>query len=139
MRTLLPGDAIGVMAFDTVPVWAAPLQPVGANGDAIAAKIMSISPGGGTIILPALRKAMESLDSLSAKNYPVRHIVLLSDGQTAGDDPRSIIPELNERKISLSTVIIGDQPNMELMRSLAEAGGAPGIASTIRVRFPGFS
>jgi hypothetical protein len=66
---------------------------------------------------------MESLDSLSAKNYPVRHIVLLSDGQTAGDDPRSIIPELNERKISLSTVIIGDQPNMELMRSLAEAGG----------------
>ena len=112
-------DLVSVVAFDSGFRTVVPLQPA-ANKTAIARQIRSIGPGGGTDMFPAAEHAAEML---AAAEAGVRHMIILSDGQTMGTDAqlRSLIRRLNAAKISVSTVTVGDMPNDPLMQELARA------------------
>jgi Ca-activated chloride channel family protein len=80
VRTLDATDLVGVIHFsDQTSV----LVPLGPNKDAEASaqKILEISPDGGTDVREALVEAGRQLREADAK---VKHVVVLSDGQSQG-------------------------------------------------------
>ena len=76
-------DHIGVVAFDAKARVVAPLTAKSAGGSVMAA-VESLRPGAGTDIASAL---LEADRLLSAVDFPRRHAVLLSDGQSEGICP----------------------------------------------------
>jgi len=121
-QTLLSGDMVGVVAFDTLSYWIVPLERVEEVKD-FAGKVWEIGPGGGTHIYPALRQAFRSLEKVDPAQAAVRHIILLSDGQTQGGDYTGIAQLMAGRGISLSSVAVGDSPNVDLLGHIAALTG----------------
>jgi secreted protein with Ig-like and vWFA domain len=121
VRALSRLDQITVVAFDGEAETVVPLQSA-SDPDSIARKIQSIAPGGGTNLFPAIDAAAAQLEKSPAG---VKHVIILTDGQTVGD-PRDGVAraaELRRRGITLSTVAIGDQSNDPLLVGLARAAG----------------
>ena len=97
-------DTIGVIAFDDRPLWAVPIQKIGSNSKSISEQIGKIQPGGGTSILPALKEGFNSLKTVDTKT---KHIILLTDGQAEQTGYDSLIENMKENGITLSTVAVG--------------------------------
>jgi hypothetical protein len=74
---------------------------------------------GGTNIYAGLEMAHASL---AASDAQIKHIILLSDGQSEGRYD-AMIRSINEAGITLSSVAIGEDADLGLMRMLAERGG----------------
>ncbi len=113
-------DSFGVLAFDEASAWISPLQPVLGNKKNIADQIASISIGGGTSILPALK---EAFSALSARDSKLKHIILLTDGQAEQTGYNAIVQSMNESGVTLSTIAVGTDADRALLSSLAEKGG----------------
>ena len=115
IRALDDEDRVGVIAF------AAKIRlnhPPTTAHEEILRKVGKLRPGSGTKMYPALEKAYEQLQTVDAKQ---KHILLLSDGKSAGD----FIPlakRIAADKMTLSTIAIGDA-DRTLMKTIAEAGG----------------
>lgn len=114
-------DEVGVVQFDHTYSWAAPIQSL-TNVDEIMGNIDGIRIGGSTSIYPAVKAAYEKIKN---SNGELKHIVLLSDGED--DFPYSqyedVLRAMEEEKITLSTVSLGEGTNHFLMENLAAAGG----------------
>ena len=80
----------------------------------------TIVAGGGTTIYPALKTAF---DRLAAYDAPLKHIILLSDGQSNEGDYGGLVAACREQKITLSTVAVGADADLRLMQFLAQGGG----------------
>jgi Mg-chelatase subunit ChlD len=140
-----PEQRLAVIVFDAQPHDIVTLAPVGDKRVA-AERIARITSSGQTNIHAALVRAR---DALAGSQAQVKHIVLLSDGLTSpppgvkvprvrylrGDDllvrnvPIAILggfapimDELAGANVTLSTVILGEGPDVELMTALAEWG-----------------
>ncbi|MDO7907313.1 VWA domain-containing protein [Paenibacillus sp. JX-17] len=123
MRTvelMRPQDTVGVVAFDDSPWWVVEPQKIGKGRDSILSQIQSIPAAGGTDIFPALQTGLNEMLNVKAER---RHIILMTDGQSAGG---SYYDELTERmrgeRITLSTVAIGSDADTALLQSLADGG-----------------
>jgi Mg-chelatase subunit ChlD len=120
VKSLDKSDLVGVIAFDNSYEVVTPLGP---NGDASATAraIQAIAPGGGTNLPPALGEAYAQLRQVEAK---VKHIIVLSDGQSQG---RERLPPLAETiaaaGITISTIAVGDAADTAGLSRLAELGG----------------
>jgi Ca-activated chloride channel family protein len=121
MRSLMPGDYFGVIAFDTAPDWVVPLAP-NLDPRGTANKILQISPGGGTDICPALVSAYEALAKLTPQQAAVKHIILLTDGDSPDTGFAAAVEKMNEAHITLSTVGVGNDIDRALLKTLAETG-----------------
>ena len=121
MRTLMPGDYFGVIAFDMQPDWVVNLGP---NRDpaGTAARILQISPGGGTDICPALVAAYDGLVKLTPQQAAVKHIILLTDGDSPDTGFAEAVGKMNDAHITLSTVGVGNDIDRALLKTLAETG-----------------
>lgn len=119
METLNPEDYVGVVAFDTTPLWSVPLQNVGENTEVIKTEIGKIQPGGGTSILPALKEAFQKLQAVDAK---MKHIILLTDGQAEQNGYDQLLNQMNVNGVTLSTVAVGRDADALLLEKLAEKG-----------------
>ncbi|GAA0320435.1 VWA domain-containing protein [Bacillus carboniphilus] len=112
-------DYLGVIAFDDQPweiVKTAPIK----DKKAVEEKIRTISGGGGTNIYPALEEAYDQMLGNAAKR---KHIILLTDGQSAVNGNYSaLIQKGLEENITLSTVAIGRDSDRFLLQALAEEG-----------------
>lgn len=112
-------DVIGAIAFDQAPRWLVP--PTQArNRETVFAQISRLQSGGGTSMHPAIALAYDYLRQSPAK---VRHAIVLSDGQTDPGDFRSLLTQMARSKITVSTVAIGGDADIELMRNVAAWGG----------------
>lgn len=111
-------DEIGVVAFDDKPYDIVELQKA-ENREEISSQIFGIKEGGGTSILPALKRAYEKL---TKSNAEVRHIILLTDGQAERSGYRDTLDNMNGDKITLSTIGIGTDTDKDLLIRLAEQG-----------------
>lgn len=111
-------DLFGVIAFDSTPQWAVPIQPV-KNRVAIASAIASLAPEGGTSIGPALERAGEAL---AAEEAAVKHLILLSDGYSTRAEFERITKELRGSDITVSTVGTGQDFDRELLADIAHWG-----------------
>lgn len=112
-------DEIGVVAFDGSYHWVVPLQSRRDPRD-ITETILTIQAGGGTSIYPALDQAYQSLSRSRAR---LKHVILLTDGQSNEGDYASLCSRMSQEKITVSTVAIGPDAAFDLLRSIAEWGG----------------
>jgi Ca-activated chloride channel family protein len=123
-QNLGPDDRIGVLQFDTESSWVVPFQQVGAGlqTEAIREAINNIAGGGGTNIPDALRIGLEELARQPAG---ARHAILLTDGRSSeareGDYLRAV-NMAREAGITLSTIAIGQDADIQLLERLAELG-----------------
>ena len=111
-------DTVGVMAFDDSPWWA--VEPVKLEDrGAVEEAILGIRAGGGTDIHPAVSAALDRMLEIGAER---RHIILLTDGYSAGDgNYRTLTEAMAGAGITMSTVAVGADADTALLQRLAEA------------------
>ena len=121
LQTLSLQDYFGVLSFDTASTWDVPLA-INTNPIQATRTIRQITPAGGTDICPALELTTEALLKLPADSVALKHIILLTDGDSQRGDYPAILAKMNAAKITLSTVAVGDDADRQLLLALANAG-----------------
>lgn len=119
---LAPDDEIMVEAFDTDVSQVVPLQKVGnaAHRQQIEGPVGQISASGGTDIFAALQEAYKAIH-LSKARY--KHIILMSDGNSLVEsDYNPLLANIEQDRITLSTIAIGSDADLKLMQMLAQRG-----------------
>ena len=119
---LQPQDTLGVIAFDSSFQWVVPPTRLQTPDDVkqIQARIATIKAGGGTSILPPLQAAFEAA---AATDAPLKHIVLMTDGESNDRGYEDLISRMSAAQITLSTLAIGSDADTRLLTSLAHLGG----------------
>jgi uncharacterized membrane protein len=109
-----------------IPVDTRPDNPIGpasaAEREEIVAQIRQIGAGDGGIFV---RTGLEAAgEALARSDHQVKHIILLADG--ADSEEKEGVPDLIQaltaQGITISTVSIGDGPDVEWLRQMAEFG-----------------
>lgn len=119
IRSLEKTDLLGIIAFNSRSEVLVPLAR-NADPDANARTVLSISPGGGTNLPPAMREALAQMKPADAK---VRHCIILSDGRSMGTDQLpALAQQFADAGILVSTIAVGDQADTEALRNIAEIG-----------------
>ena len=111
-------DSVGVIAFDNEAHPVVKLTRV-EDKRAIINEIASIQAMGGTNMYPGLRMAYDWLKESDAQ---IKHIIVMSDGQSAGGDFPGIVRSISEAGMTLSSVAVGDDADIRMMRFLANQG-----------------
>jgi uncharacterized membrane protein len=119
VELLSKDDEIGVVAFDGSYHWVVPLQARRDPRD-ISETILTVQAGGGTSIYPALDQAYQSLSKSRAR---LKHVILLTDGQSNEGDYASLCSRMVQEKITVSAVAIGQDAAFDILRNIAEWGG----------------
>jgi Mg-chelatase subunit ChlD len=117
-QTLEPSDELGVIAFDSRPHVLVRLQK-SSNRMRIASDIRRLASGGGTNALPALREAYLQLAGSSAL---VKHVILLSDGQSPEQGIDSLLGDMRDGDITVSAVGVGAGAGKDFLRRVASRG-----------------
>jgi hypothetical protein len=123
VKQLAPEDLVGVLAFDTQAYVVAEVQPAQQVTADIVEKLVQLRSSGGTDVYPALAAAVNRLDVTGAT---VKHIILLSDGNTAFHEKayRSLIQTMQDGQITVSTIGIGSVfVNTDYLQWLADSTG----------------
>lgn len=114
-----PEDELGVVAFDDAPEWMVPLAPRG-DGSRARAGIEQIAAGGGTQLYPALEEARRALQHSRAA---LKHLLVLTDGQSLPADFEGLARGLGHDRITMSTVGVGPDADSSLLSRLASLAG----------------
>ena len=119
LNVLQSSDLLGVFPFDTRVIELVPLQRAG-NRFRITDAIGKLTPGGGTNIFVGLDAAYNALLKVEAK---VKHIILMTDGQSNRAGIVELATQANLDRITVSTVAVGVGSDTDLLRRVAEAAG----------------
>lgn len=125
-------DYIGVVAFDSRATWVVPMTKV-TSPAAIAGQVATVNAGGGTNIYPGMSAAREALAGVKAK---VKHMIVLTDGQTGGTGYPQLAAALQAEGVTVSTVGIGSGADLALLQSIARAGGGEHYATADPTAIP---
>ena len=123
LRNLRPQDILSVVAFsDRAEV----IIPAAFHQDRsrLEARIQMIQPGGGTEIYQGLEAGVKEV-ARSLDPRRINHIVLLTDGQTYGDEQQclALASKLAEQNIGISAMGIGKEWNDIFLDLLATRTG----------------
>ena len=118
LKVLDPDDTAGILAFNADFEWVVEIEPE-LDMESVREKLFPLSPGGGTVLLPALEEAYRVLNSTSAS---VKHILILSDGYTDSEGFESLLNNIRNSGITVSTVAVGSDSNQKLMENIAAWG-----------------
>ena len=116
-------DLLGVLGFDVEPFVVVPLSPMERVRGTVSTQIDSLKAQGKTYLYPAIVEAKRQLERQSAGR---KHVIILSDGETggSGSDYVDLVTVMREElKMTVSTVAIGDQANIPLLKRIAQYGG----------------
>lgn len=121
ISTMETTDLVEVIAFNSTHTVIVPLAR-NADKESTAGRVRSIAPGGGTNMYPALAKAVSDLRTADAK---VKHVILLSDGQSMGDpsEGTAIAALAQDHGITISTIAVGDGAARQTLADIAGQGG----------------
>lgn len=111
-------DKVGVVAFEGDVFWVSEVHPCSDKGFVLD-RVSTIEAGGGTDMYPAMVEAFEALQQTSAK---LKHVILLTDGQSAPGDFEGITQSMIGAKITVSTVGIGEGADGQLLEEIARIG-----------------
>ncbi len=134
--TLAADDILGVIAFSDKAEVVWPSQPL---TDVVKAKarVSSIQASGGTEILQGLKLGVSELDK-RASSHNVNHLILLTDGQTYGDEDQclTLAEEAKKHHMGISAMGIGEDWNDVLLDAIAAHSGGMSqyIASTNEIQ-----
>ena len=135
VETLQEGDQVGVVGFDYTPRWVAEVRTIRGPADmrAVADRIATVQPDGGTDIYSALDYAHRGLQQVPAR---IKHIILLTDGEQGS--PAPFVPLINSMRragITLSTVgVSGDIGSRAQARHAGLGAPGPGAGTTSPLR-----
>lgn len=116
---LRPIDTVGVLIFDNSFQWAVPMRR--SEDRALIKRLISgITPDGGTQIAPALNEAYRRI---LPSNATYKHIVLLTDGISEEGDSLELSREAQLRKVTISTVGLGQDVNRAYLEKIAQFAG----------------
>lgn len=119
VAVLDPRDVVGVVAFDGSVHWA--FQPTAdAKPDAVLGAIAPLMPNGHeTNVGIGLRAAEDALNQTDAR---IKHVILMTDGWSDGEDPIAVVSDMRSKGITVSVVAegLGSAPHLQQM---ADAGG----------------
>jgi Ca-activated chloride channel homolog len=112
-------DAVGVIAFDSD---AQPVVEITKVEDKkkITKEILSIQAAGGTNMYPGIRQAYEWLQANDAQ---IKHVIVLSDGQSQPGDFSGIAKSISDAGMTLSSIAIGTDADPNTMKMIADIGG----------------
>jgi len=111
-------DYVGVVTFDTQAEWAVPFQQA-QDKDKIAQLVRQIPQGGGTDMNPGMELAAQAL---AKRPGGIRHVILLTDGQTNGpDECLAKAKRFAKDSITVSTVGVGPDADIRLLGLIAQA------------------
>ena len=111
-------NEVGVMSWDTEFIWDVPVRAA-RDKTAIHHAIATIKAGGGTDGYPALKEAYAVLFERPAL---LKHVIFLSDGQMTRGDFQGLLRRMAKDKITVSTVAIGKDADVQLMVDVAKWG-----------------
>src|SRR5438093_1578862 len=111
-------NEVGVMSWDTEFIWDASVRSA-KDRQAIHHAIATIKAGGGTDGYPALK---ESYAVLFERPALLKHVIFLSDGQMTRGDFQGLLRRMAKDKITVSTVAIGKDADVQLMVDIAKWG-----------------
>jgi uncharacterized membrane protein len=111
-------NEVGVMSWDTEFIWDSPMKGA-RDKSAIHHAIATIKAGGGTDGYPALK---ESYQILFDRPALLKHVIFLSDGQMTRGDFAGLLRRMAKDKITVSTVAIGKDADVQLMVDIAKWG-----------------
>jgi uncharacterized membrane protein len=123
VRQLNDNDFAGVVGFDVSPFVITPLSRVSSIRRSFDSDIERLRPSGRTYLLPAINEAKRQLERQDAA---LKHIIILSDGETGGSggDYIDLVHVMrSELKITVSAVAIGADANLPLMKRITQYGG----------------
>ncbi|MGH2344174.1 MAG: VWA domain-containing protein [Chloroflexota bacterium] len=113
-------DDLGIVAFDQASHILWPIGKVAAADKAHVSRVIAgMFSDGGTNIYQALQTGIQQV---SKSNAPYRHIILMTDGRS---DPANYLPLLKEAqqlKITISTVGLGPDADVQLLHYIAVVG-----------------
>lgn len=140
-------DTLGIVTFSDKAEVVWPSQPL-TDPIKAKAKVSAIQASGGTEILHGLLSGLSELEKRRT-TYAVNHLILLTDGQTYGDEEKCLATaELAAKhRIGISAMGIGEDWNDALLDAIATRSGGVSqyIASTgeiqhfLRERLQGLS
>ncbi len=127
-------DLLGLIAFsdEASTRWVFELRPATERGKReMLQGILGVGTGGGTVLEPAYRQAIEALRRTDAA---VKHVIVLSDGrlydgggpfgnQQEMPDFGALASEAQADGITTSTIAIGSEADFERLAAIANAGG----------------
>ncbi len=119
VRSLGKRDMVSVVAFDSTAVPVCRLQRID-DGARIASSIQRLSAGGGTDMYPAFDQVISDLERAEAS---VKHIIVLTDGQTPDRPFDALLRRAQAANITVSAVAIGQDAQIPLLTKIAGAGG----------------
>ncbi len=102
--TLSAQDQVGVLAVDTQANVVVPLQ-YATDKRSIHAGIGAIYGGSGTEMSAAVKASYEMISKADAR---IKHIILVTDGETGPFDYGQLIEAFREKKITFTLIIIDD-------------------------------
>lgn len=118
VNSLKPKDQIGVITFDDTPQWV--IKPsANQREEELIDEIATIRADGGTSIIPALEEAYNALEKIDTK---LKHVILLTDGQAERYGYDSLLSNMAEAGITISTVAVGEGADTGLLEWVAEVG-----------------
>lgn len=132
IRRLMPHDRVGIVEFYGSRRWAAPLQPA-SNQIEIKRGLHRLTPGGGTIILPAIDEAYYALLNTRTR---FKHVIILTDGGVETGPFREKIERMRQAGITTSTVLVGPAQHSRFLTSLAQWGGGRAYQAPDRFQLP---
>ncbi|MEK4868434.1 VWA domain-containing protein [Niallia sp. FSL W8-1348] len=119
VELLQESDTLGFIAFDDKPWVIVEPKPL-KNKEEVVDKIRSVPVGGGTEIYGSLVEAYDQISDLDVKR---KHIILLTDGQSAtNNNYEELINNGSKKNVTLSTVALGADADRNLLEELAEFG-----------------
>lgn len=120
IRTLDKTDLVGVIVFNRDAEVLVPLSP-NTDPERAVERVLGVSPGGGTNVLPGLEEAGRQLEAAKAKT---KHVIVLTDGRSMTPDALPpLAARLKEKGITVSAISVGDDADVQNMQDIADAGG----------------
>ncbi len=121
IETLDKSDLVGVISFNGDFRIEVPFGP-NSNPRRNADRVRAIGTGGGTNLYPAMMAAAEMLSGAEAA---VKHMIVLTDGQSQGDanDGFAVASEMRKRGMTVSSIAIGDGADVQVLEQIARLGG----------------
>lgn len=119
VRMMGPMDHIGVITFDSEAQEVIKLGRKSVQGNKAHARISRIGSGGGTNLEPAIRLGYERLAKVNAS---VKHMIVLTDGQTAGSGYAQMAARNRSQGVTTTAMAMGGDADMNLMRDIAQRG-----------------
>lgn len=119
VELLNDASRVAIVVFDTKATLLVPMQDR-KDIPAIEEALKRVAPGGGTSIFPGLSKMLDEMEKSRSR---VRHIVVMSDGQSQGGDFLTLARDAHNRGITISAIAIGTFADVARLRDLARDGG----------------